>query len=92
MPISSNAPKVKVTVTLSLDVARQLDALLDTPEIRSRSQLVEEALRQWLEEHTRRELERQTEEYYRSLSPSAQEEDREWVIIATEAARQFWEQ
>jgi len=91
-PTSSHTTKAKITITLSPDLVRQLDALVDTPEARSRSQLVEEALRQWLEERVRRELERQTEEYYRSLSPAEQKEDQQWSTIATEAARRLWEE
>jgi metal-responsive CopG/Arc/MetJ family transcriptional regulator len=87
-----HTPKTKITITLSPDVVRQLDALLDTLETRSRSQLVEEALRQWLERRVQREIERQTEEYYRSLSLAEQEEDQEWSTIASEAARQLWEE
>ena len=37
--------KVKITVTLSNDLVRQMDKLLDSPEASSRSQLVEEAVR-----------------------------------------------
>lgn len=82
--------KAKVTVSLSPDVVRQLDALRQGREARSRSQLIEEALRRWLEERVQRDLERQTEEYYRSLSPAEQEEDKEWSAIAAEAATRLW--
>ncbi len=91
MPTSSRAPKTKITVTLSPDVVRQLDALLGAPEAPSRSQLVEEALRRWLEDRVQRDLERQIEEYYRSLSPAEQKEDEEWSTIATEAAGRLWD-
>ncbi len=92
MPTFSHTSKTKITITLSPDVVRQLDALLDTPETRSRSRLVEEALRQWLERRVQGEIERQTEEYYRSLSLAEQEEDQEWSTIASEAARRLWEE
>lgn len=82
--------KAKVTVTLSPDVVRQLDSLRQGRGARSRSQLIEEALRRWLEERVQRDLERQTEEYYRSLSPAEQEEDKEWSAIAAEAATRLW--
>ena len=82
--------KAKVTVTLSPDVVRRLDALRQGREARSRSQLIEEALRRWLEERVQKDLERQTEEYYRSLSPAEQEEDKEWSAIAAEAATRLW--
>ena len=66
MPTSSHPTKAKITVTLSPDVVRQLDALRETLSARSRSQLVEEVLRRWLEERVRSDLEAQTEAYYRS--------------------------
>jgi hypothetical protein len=69
MPTSSHPPKAKITVTLSPDVVRQLDALLETLSARSRSQLVGEVLRRWLEERVRSDLEAQTEAYYRSPGP-----------------------
>jgi metal-responsive CopG/Arc/MetJ family transcriptional regulator len=90
MPTSSRTTKAKITVTLSPDLVRQLDALTQTPKGRSRSQLVEEALRQWLQERLRRDLENQTEQYYRSLSPTEQKEDQEWATIAIQAANRLW--
>ena len=90
MRASSHGRKTKITVTLSSDVIRRLDALAETPEVRSRSQLVEEALRRWIEERARGELESQTEEYYRSLSQAEQAENKEWSAIAAESARQLW--
>jgi metal-responsive CopG/Arc/MetJ family transcriptional regulator len=90
MPTPSHPSKAKITVTLDPEVVRQLDALLEAPGARSRSQLVEEALRRWLEERIQREIERKTEEYYRSLSPTEQAEDEEWTTIAVEAAERLW--
>ena len=43
----------------------------------TKTKIVEEALRRWLEERVQRDLERQTEEYYRALSPAEQEEDKQ---------------
>jgi metal-responsive CopG/Arc/MetJ family transcriptional regulator len=61
---SARSPKAKITVTLSNDLVRQIDKLLDSPEASSRSQLVEEAVRRWLRDQAQKELERQTEEYW----------------------------
>jgi len=44
-----------------------------------------------LEERIRRDLETQTEAYYRSLSLAEQEEDKEWATLAAEGAGQLWE-
>ena len=92
MPTSSHPAKAKITVTLSPDVVRQLDALVETLAPRSRSQLVEEVLRRWLEERVRRDLETQTEAYYCSLSPAEQEEDEEWATLAAEGASRLWKE
>lgn len=89
--LTAHSSKSKITVTLSPDLVRQLDALLDSRENRSRSQLMERALRQWLREQTVKELERQTEEYYRSLSKSERQEDREWSKIAARSAKRLWD-
>ena len=86
----TRATKAKITVTLSRDLVRQLDQLPNT-EARSRSQVVEEALRRWLEEYKQKELECQVEEYYRSLSKAERQEDKEWTRIAAKSAKRLWD-
>jgi metal-responsive CopG/Arc/MetJ family transcriptional regulator len=88
---TARTPKSKITVTLSPDLVRQLDAFLRSPEAGSRSRLVEDALRLWLRDHAQQELERQTEAYYRSLSKAERQEDREWGKIAALSAKRHWE-
>lgn len=89
--VTARAPKSKITVTLSPDLVRQLDMLLRSPEAGSRSRLVEEALRRWLQDRAQQELERQTEEYYRSLSKGERKEDEQWSKIASRSARRLWD-
>jgi metal-responsive CopG/Arc/MetJ family transcriptional regulator len=89
--VAARSPKAKITITLSPDLVRQLDELLDSPEASSRSQLVEEAVRQWLRDQTQKELERQTEEYYHSLSEAERKEDRQWSKITAHSARRLWD-
>jgi metal-responsive CopG/Arc/MetJ family transcriptional regulator len=92
MPIiSARSPKTKVTVTLSRDLVRKLDELLEAPEASSRSQLVEEALRRWLYGQAKEELERQTEEYYYSLSEAERKEERQWSKVAAHSAKHLWD-
>jgi metal-responsive CopG/Arc/MetJ family transcriptional regulator len=83
--------KAKITVTLSNDVVHQIDKLLESPEAGSRSRLVEEAVRQWLRDQAQKELERQTEEYYLSLSKAERNEDQEWSKIAVRSAKGLWD-
>ena len=90
--ITAHSPKTKITVTLSPDLVRQLDALVDSPEAGSRSRLVEDAVRRWLRERTEKELERQTEEYYRSLSRAERKEDKEWSKITARSAKDLWDE
>jgi metal-responsive CopG/Arc/MetJ family transcriptional regulator len=88
--LTAHPGKAKITVTLSQDLVRQIDELLDSPEIRSRSRLVEEAIRHWLREQAQKDLERQTEAYYLSLCESERKEDREWSKVAARSARRIW--
>jgi metal-responsive CopG/Arc/MetJ family transcriptional regulator len=88
---ATRSPKAKITVTLSSDLVHQIDQLLDSPEARSRSRLVEEAVRQWLRDQAKKELERQTEEYYLSLSKAERNEDRQWSKIAARSAKRLWD-
>jgi len=88
--ISARSQKAKITVTLSSDLVRQIDQLLDSPEASSRSQLIEEAVRRWLRDQAQEELERQTEEYYLSLSKAERNEDQEWSKIAARSAKHLW--
>ena len=89
--VSARSSKTKVTVTLSRDLVRKLDELLDTPEASSRSQLVEEALRRWLYDEAKEDLERQTELYYHSLSEAERKEDRQWSKVAAHSAKHLWD-
>ena len=89
--VEDRTPKAKITVTLSPDLVRQLDAFVDSPEAGSRSRLVEKAIRKWLQIEAERELERQTEEYYRTLSEDERREDKEWTKVAARSARRLWD-
>lgn len=91
MPTAIRSAKSKITVTLSSDLVHQLNALTNSPEAGSRSRLVEEAIRAWFQEHTRKELERQTEEYYRSLSRAERKEDQQWSKTAARSAKRLWD-
>lgn len=88
--VTDRSPKAKITVTLSPDVVRQLDTLLDLSGNPSRSLLVEEALRRWLQEHAQKQIERQVEEYYRSLSKAERKEDEAWSKTSARSAKHIW--
>ena len=86
----TRSKKSKITVTLSNDLVRQIDKLIESPEANSRSQLVEEAVRRWLRGQAQKNIERQTEEYYLSLSKAEHKEDRQWSKIAARSAKRLW--
>ncbi len=89
--ISARSQKSKITVTLSSDLVHQIDQLLDSPEARSRSHLVEEAVRRWLRDQAQKDLERRTEEYYLSLSKAERKEDQRWSKIAARSGKRLWD-
>ena len=88
----SSPAKVKVTASLDAELVKSIDEFLKESGDRSRSRLIEDALRMWQEEQKRREIESQIEEYYLSLSDKEREEDRNWHEIATQSAHHLWEE
>ena len=89
---TSSSIKVKVTASLDAGLVKDIDDFLKKSKTRSRSQLIEEALRRWHKEQKMRELESQIEEYYVSLSDEEREENREWSKISTQSAHQLWDE
>ena len=89
--VEDRGQKTKITVTLSPQLVRQLDSLADSPDARSRSQLVEKAIRQWLQIEAQTEIDRQTEKYYQTLSEEERREDREWTKAAARSAKGLWD-
>ncbi len=55
-----------------------------------RSQVMEELLRDSLLKSKRREIEKDIEAYYLSLSEKEKKEDREWTKIAVKSAARVW--
>jgi metal-responsive CopG/Arc/MetJ family transcriptional regulator len=83
--------KAKITITLNPEIVHQLDALTKASKTKSRSRVVEEALSLLLREHAKRVLDRETEDYYRSLSIAERNEDRKWSKISALSAKHFWD-
>ncbi len=86
----SSSEKVKVTANLNSELVNAIDQFLKVKN-QSRSQFIEDVLREWYNEQKKRELESQIEEYYLSLSDEEREEDQQWSKIATHSAHQLWE-
>ncbi len=87
----SSLSKPKITLTLNRNLVQQVDTFLGTNGFRSRSQVVEAALRLWLQEQTRQALDQATEIYYRALSKSERQEEQHWNQVAAQSAKSLWE-
>jgi len=87
---ASSAQKIKVTTSLDAGLVKNIDEYLKLSKARSRSQLIENILRNWHMAIKKRELESQIEEYYLSSSKDEIKENREWNKIAAESAKSFW--
>jgi metal-responsive CopG/Arc/MetJ family transcriptional regulator len=83
--------KVRVTATLPSDMVRALDLTTKRRGLPSRSRALEVALTHWLRETRRREIEREVEAYYRSLTATEKREDREWAQFASRSNRRLWD-
>jgi len=89
MPSTSILHKAKLTITISSDVASKIDEIAKEKGA-PRSQVMEEMLRDWLLKSKKREIEKNIEAYYLSLTETEKKEDRKWTKIATESARRTW--
>jgi len=83
--------KVRVTATLPTDMVKALDQTTKRRGLSSRSRALEVALTHWLRETRRREIEREVETYYRSLTTTEKREDREWARFASRSNRRLWD-
>jgi len=90
--ITASSAKVKITTSLDPKLVKEIDEHVKGSKARSRSQLVENILRDWHREQKVREVENQIEQYYLSLSNDEKNEDRQWAKIATASAKHLWEE
>ena len=83
--------KVRVTATLDQGMVEALDRAAKRHGLPSRSQALEAVLAHWLREQKKREIERDMEAYYRSLTPAEKRENREWTGFVARAASRRWD-
>jgi len=88
---TSSCAKAKITTSLDQKLVKEIDDHVKASKARSRSQLIENILRDWHREQKVREVENQVEQYYISLSNDEKDEDRQWTKIAAESAKRLWE-
>ena len=90
-PNLSSPSKPKITLTLNRNLVQQIDGFIELNGLRSRSQVVEAALRLWIQEQARQKLDHETETYYAALAKSERQEEQQWDQIAAQAAHRLWE-
>jgi metal-responsive CopG/Arc/MetJ family transcriptional regulator len=79
--------KTKVSVTIETSVLERIDRV---SEGRSRSEVVERALKRWLTEKRRRHLEEEITAYYSDRREEELEEDRSWAELSAKQIRKTW--
>ena len=79
--------KAKISVTIDESVLERVDRL---SEANSRSEIVERALKRWLVEGRRRQLEEETAAYYRARDEEEQLEDEEWARVSARHLKKSW--
>ena len=87
-----NAVNTEITIRLEGEVLRAIDAIAQHDGLSSRGAAIAKILRRWYEvAWLQQELDRETEAYYKSLTPEEIAEDRAWVQFASEQAMQRWD-
>jgi metal-responsive CopG/Arc/MetJ family transcriptional regulator len=81
-------PKSKVSVTLDDRVLARVDRIANGG---SRSEIIERALRSWLSDQRRIELEDEIAAYYEGLGNAERDEDREWAELSARHLRKTWD-
>jgi len=79
--------KTKVSVTIETSVLERVDRV---SEGRSRSEIVERALKRWLTEKRRRELDEEIATYYSDRRQDELAEDRDWAELSASQIRKTW--
>lgn len=80
-------PKTKVSVTIEQSVVERVDRLSGGL---SRSEIVERALKRWLNERRRLELEDEIAAYYLERREEESVEDRKWAELGARYIEKTW--
>ena len=79
--------KTKVSVTIEQSVLERVERMSKGA---SRSEIVEHALKRWLNERRRFELEEQIAAYYADRQADELTEDREWFDLSAQQIGKTW--
>ncbi len=90
MPSLNTMRKAKFTVTITRDVANQIEEIVKIKKI-PRSQVMEEILRDWLSNSKRKTTEKEIKDYYLSITEEEKKEDRQWSRLTIESAKRTWD-
>lgn len=81
--------KTKLTITISNDIAEEIDEISKKNGL-PRSHVMEEILRDGLQKSKKRLIEKEIEVYYQSLSEKEKKENKEWCSVAAESSKRTW--
>jgi len=90
MPSLNTMRKAKFTVTITRDVANQIEEIVKIKKI-PRSHVMEEILRDWLSNSKRKTTEKEIKDYYLSITEEEKKEDRQWSRLTIESAKRTWD-
>jgi metal-responsive CopG/Arc/MetJ family transcriptional regulator len=79
--------KTKISVTVETSVLERVDKLSDGI---SRSEIVERALKRWISERRRRDLESEIAMYYSERYEDERLEDDEWARLSADYLEKSW--
>lgn len=86
-----NSLSTEITIRVESDLLLALDRVAKNTGLSSSRAAIEKILQRWHETWLQLELDRKTEEYYKSLTPEEIEEDSIWTQFASEQAMQRWD-
>lgn len=87
-----NTLNAEITIRLEDDILMAIDSVVHSAGLSSRSAAIEKILQRWYEAAwLQKEFDRETEAYYKSLTPEEIAEDRAWAKFASEQAMQRWD-
>jgi hypothetical protein len=91
--LMENTLNTEITIRLPGEVLVAIDSVAKSAGLSSRSAAIEKILQRWYEAAwLQQQVDRDTEAYYKSLTPGEIAEDRAWVQFASVQAMQRWDE
>lgn len=85
-----NTLNAEVTIRLEGEVLTAIDAVTQNTGLSSRRATIEKILQRWYEvAWLQRRWDRETEDYYKSLTPEEIAEDRDWTHAVSQQAQRW---